>query len=82
MIDYKLSDINIGESAQILEIGDCELSSRFTDLGMIPGTYVKCVGRSPGKDMKAYLIRGAVIAIRNTDCQSIRVSKGEYALWD
>lgn len=82
MSKNKLSDINIGEVAQILRIEECDLHDRFTDLGLVPGTYVKCVGRSPGKDMKAYLIRGAVIALRNVDCQSITVSCGKVCLWD
>ena len=82
MHEIKLSDIKVGEVAMIKEIEECDLKNRFTDLGMIPGTYAKCVGQSPCKDMKAYLIRGAVIALRNTDCQSILVSKGVYCLWD
>ncbi len=82
MHEIKLSDIKVGETAVIEEIRECDLKDRFTDLGMIPGTHAKCVGQSPGKDMKAYLIRGAVIALRKTDCQSVLVSKGEFCLWD
>lgn len=37
---------------------------RLLDLGMIKGTYVRCVAESPAKDPKAYFIRGAVVAIR------------------
>ena len=47
---------------------------RFFDIGLIRGTVVECVGVSPLKDPKAYLIRGAVIAIRNEDCADICVS--------
>ena len=82
MITHKLSDISPGEETEIIYIEDSDLKERFTDLGLIPGTRVKCVGRSPGKDMKAYLVRGAVIALRNNDCISIRVLKGERRLWD
>ena len=82
MSENKLSDINVGDTAQVIGIEDCILFDRFTDLGLIPGTCVKCVGRSPGKDMKAYLIRGAVIALRNVDSQNILISKGEIHLWD
>jgi Fe2+ transport system protein FeoA len=82
MSENKLSDINIGEMAQVIRIKECNMHDRFTDLGLVPGTYVKCVGRSPGKDMKAYLIRGAVIALRNVDCQSILISRGDFCLWD
>ena len=71
-----------GEEPTMLLDMDCDIKDRFTDLGLIPQTHVKCVGKSPGKDMKAYLVRGAVIALRNADCQSILVSKGEDSLWD
>ena len=76
MNEYILSDMRVGEEASIFEIGVCDLQRRFFDLGMIPGTRVKCVCQSPGNDMKAYVIRGAVIAIRNSDCGSIRISRG------
>ena len=45
---------------------------RFTDIGLIENTLVECVGESPAGDPKAYLIRGAVIAIRNEDCNDIK----------
>ena len=40
---------------------------RLLDIGMIEGTRIECVGRSPAGDPMAYLIRGAVIAIRGED---------------
>ncbi|MGN0801365.1 MAG: ferrous iron transport protein A [Candidatus Faecivicinus sp.] len=40
---------------------------RLLDIGMIEGTKIECVGRSPAGDPMAYLIRGAVIAIRGED---------------
>lgn len=40
---------------------------RLLDIGMIEGTRIECVGRSPAGDPMAYLIRGAVIAIRRED---------------
>lgn len=44
---------------------------RFQDIGLLEGTYVECVGQSPAGDPKAFLIRGAVIAIRKEDCAEI-----------
>lgn len=44
---------------------------RFLDLGLVEGTLVECVGKSPGGDPSAYLIRGAVYAIRAEDCSDI-----------
>lgn len=72
----KLCDISVGESARIVEILPCgDIRQRFLDIGLIRGTRIKCLHRSRGNNMKAYLIRGAVIAIRNEDCEDILVKK-------
>lgn len=47
---------------------------RLLDIGLIQNTEVECIGRSPGGDPSAFLIRGAVIAIRSEDCKNILVS--------
>ena len=71
-----LCDISVGQSARIAEILPCgDIRQRFLDIGLICGTKIKCLHRSRGKDMKAYLIRGAVIAIRNEDCRAVLVKK-------
>lgn len=40
---------------------------RLLDIGLVEDTPVECLGRNPGGDPAAYLIRGAVIAIRRED---------------
>lgn len=47
---------------------------RFMDLGLVKGASVTCVGKSPFGNPKAYLIRGAIIAIRNNDAGSVTVT--------
>ena len=51
---------------------------RFLDIGLVENTCVECLGRSPCGDPSAYLIRGAVIAIRGEDCADIMVSHIEF----
>lgn len=51
------------------------MRSRLSDLGLIEGTPVTCLRRSASGDPAAYLIRGAVIAIRNSDAAEIIVEK-------
>ena len=65
-----------GECAIVerLEI-EGDMRRRFWDLGLIEGTTVECVGKSPQGDPSAYLIRGAVIAIRAVDCRGICLGK-------
>lgn len=70
----KLYMLNEGESAYVKHISKAkEIWRRFEDLGIIAGTKIKCVLQSPAKNPKAYMIRGAVIAIRNEDASLIDI---------
>lgn len=46
---------------------------RMLDLGIVGGTVIENVGRSPSGDPCAYFIRGAVIALRSDDAKLISV---------
>lgn len=70
----RLDEIMPGDRAIIKKINTAgTLRRRLMDIGMIESTQVECVGRSPLGDPSAYLIRGAVIAIRSCDCADILV---------
>ena len=66
-----LNRLNIDEEAVVAKIG--EKSRRLKDLGLVEGTKVKCVLRSPLGDPYAYKMRGAVVAIRKEDASQIMV---------
>ena len=71
-----LCDICPGESAKIKKLlTRGTMRRRLIDIGLTENTLVKCIGRSPCGDPSAYMIRGAVIAIRREDSGSILVSK-------
>ena len=46
---------------------------RLRDLGLIEGTAVTCLGRSPLGDPAAFAVRGAAIALRRADSRTIEV---------
>lgn len=70
-----LNDIKPGQSAVVTRIdARGSMRRRFLDLGLIENTNIECVGRSPAGDPSAFLIRGAVIAIRSEDCEDIKIS--------
>lgn len=72
----KLSEIDVGEKVVVCKINFSEkISRRLYDIGIIKDTVIECVGRSPLKDPSAYLIRGAVIALRSEDSENIIVRK-------
>ncbi len=80
-----LDSIRPGESAVVQKLNiSGNMRRRFLDIGLIENTTVECLGRSPGGDPSAYLIRGAVIAIRAQDCRGIQVRHpaGGCAIWD
>lgn len=69
-----LFDLKVGESGtvkKLLSVGS--MRRRLLDIGLINGTTVNCVGESPAGDPKAFLIRGAIIAIRSEDCKNILI---------
>lgn len=69
-----MNNLKNNQSAKIVKINTVgEMRRRFIDLGLIEDTVITCVGTSPAGDPKAFLIRGAVIAIRKEDSISILV---------
>ena len=71
-----LDSLNPGASGIIKALRTSgSMRRRFQDIGLIKGTIVHCVGVSPFGDPSAYMIRGAVIAIRRSDCQDIYVDR-------
>ena len=71
-----LSALAEGESAYVTEISaGAAMDRRLTDLGLVRGTRVTCVLRSPAGDPCAYLIRGALIALRRADADGVRLER-------
>lgn len=67
-----LNDLKIGDIGYIKTLkNEGSMRRRLLDIGLIENTRVECVGKSPLGDPSAFLIRGAVIAIRSEDCESI-----------
>ena len=77
----KLNDLNLLDKAIVEKVeANKNIKKRFLDIGLIKGTKIKVVLISPLKDMKAYLIKGAVIAIRNEDTKDILVRVVKWKL--
>lgn len=71
-----LSQLNLNNKAIIVKISSVgSMRRRFGDIGLVENTEVECVGISPAGNPKAFLIRGAVIAIRNEDSKDILVTE-------
>ncbi len=71
-----LSALREGESAYVTEVNaGPAMDRRLTDLGLVRGTRVTCVLRSPAGDPCAYLIRGALIALRQADAAGVALER-------
>jgi len=46
---------------------------RLYDIGIIDGAKIKLLYNSPSNNIKAYLVKDAIIAIRNSDASMIEV---------
>ena len=69
-----LNDMHPGQRAIVSELhATGSMRRRLLDIGLIKNTAVECLGRSPGGDPSAFLVRGAVIAIRSEDCKDILI---------
>ena len=65
-----------GETAVVESLNSSgALRRRLLDMGLVEGTRVECLGLSPAGDPRAFLIRGAMLAIRSGDCRDIIVNK-------
>ena len=69
-----LNELNPAEAAVVKELNTRgSIRRRLLDIGLVKDTKIECVGKSPAGDPAAFLIRGAVIAIRSEDMKDIVV---------
>lgn len=70
-----LNRLPVGQKARVLSILlEGNARKRLMDLGMIEGTEVRALYKSPAGNPIAYMIRGAVIALRTDVSEKILVS--------
>jgi DtxR family Mn-dependent transcriptional regulator len=76
----RLTVLEPGETAVVANIASASRGAerrRFMDLGILPGTKITAEMRSPGGDPTAYIIRGAMIALRKEQANLIKVRRGK-----
>jgi len=73
---FPLSDLPEGGQARVRALYlTGGIRRRLQDLGLVRGTKITCIQRAAAGDPTAYLIRGAVIALRRRDTAQIEVVK-------
>lgn len=70
-----LSDLKINKTAKILDLYcSSNIKRRLFDLGIIKGSSITPIFKSPFNDPTAYLVKGTVIALRKEDSSKILVT--------
>lgn len=71
-----LNQLPLGKQCKVVKLlSDGLTRRRMLDLGLIDNTIIKALHKSPSGDPVAYLIRGAVIALRKETASTILVEK-------
>ncbi|MCI8496640.1 MAG: ferrous iron transport protein A [Clostridiales bacterium] len=74
LYECSLSRLPLGEEAVVCDIlSDGPVRRRLMDLGLVAGTRVRALFRSPSGDPVAYEIRGAVIALREEQASRVTI---------
>ena len=70
-----LTNLKVGQRARVTALhSGGSMRRRLHDIGLIAGTEVECVQKSPAGDPVAYLIRGALIALRSEDSAGVMIA--------
>ena len=72
----RLSDLRVGETAVVHGLAPSCLGperTRLLDLGVVPGTKIRCEFSSPFGSPKSYVIRGAMIGLRESQAKRILI---------
>ena len=69
-----LDQLNVGDSGQVVRLdAHGSVRKRMLDLGIVDGTRIEAVQKSPSGDPVAYFIRGALIALWKENEKNILV---------
>lgn len=73
-----LNKLALNKTAAVEEINCAEpLCGRLNDFGIISGETITPIFKSPFGDPTAYLVKNAVIALRDSDAGKIKVKPNE-----
>lgn len=73
-LPISLSALSDGGTAVVLTLSVSDaLQRRLLELGLIPGTRIRCLYRAPSGSPIACALRGTVVALRSADAANILV---------
>lgn len=77
-MEHSLRTLLVNQKARISAItATGETSRRLRDMGLIPGTEIRIVGRAPLKDPVALRLRDFTLTLRNNEADCVMVEAME-----
>jgi ferrous iron transport protein A len=77
-MEHSLRNLRVNQKARIIAItATGETSRRLRDMGLIPGTEIRIVGRAPLKDPVALRLRDFTLTLRNNEADCVMVEAME-----
>lgn len=73
----KLSGLAVGGRGRVKSVSG-GLRRRLYDLGFTPGTEAECLFAARGRGMRAYRVRGAVVALREKDAGQVWLEEEKH----
>ena len=72
---FPLSQLPVGAAATVVAVdAPAPLGTRLQDLGLHPGTPVRCLRRAPLGDPRIYELRGVQLCLRASEAGLVQVS--------
>jgi len=73
-LQKKLSELEPGEKGTIVKVqGSGALRRRLLDMGLIRGTEIEMVRKSPLGDPLEFLVKGYNLSLRKKECENVYV---------
>jgi len=73
-LQKKLSELKPGEKGTIVKVeGSGALRRRLLDMGLIRGTEIEMVRKSPLGDPLEFLVKGYNLSLRKKECENVYV---------
>jgi ferrous iron transport protein A len=77
-MEHSLRKLLVNQKARITAItATGETSRRLRDMGLVPGTEIRIVGRAPLKDPVALRLRDFTLTLRNNEADCVMVEAME-----
>lgn len=74
--ELNLNQLPLGSLGQVVHLETQGIMRRrLLDLGLVPGTLVEAVRKSPAGDPTAFNIRGALIALRSDEGARVKIKQ-------